>query len=68
MSRGDRREPVFLEDADRRLFLDLARQRKGDPVKFALARAVAAGNDHAAEMDLRPAPDGVVEIRKPTTL
>jgi REP element-mobilizing transposase RayT len=41
---------------------DLASRRKGDPVKMALGRAIAAGNDHAAQVDLPAAGDGFVEI------
>ena len=46
---------------------DLARRRRGDPVRLPGA-AVAAGNDDAAEMDLPAAGNGVLEIRQPEAL
>jgi len=40
-----------------------AQAAQGRPGEDRLGAAVAAGNDHAAQMDLRPIGDGFLEIR-----
>jgi hypothetical protein len=52
MSRGDRREAVFFGVA--------TQGRRGEDRPGA---ADAVGNDDATQMDLRPATDGILEIR-----
>jgi len=56
-SRGDRREAVFSGVAT-----------QGRPGEDRPGAAVATGNDDAAQMDLRPAGDGVLEIRQSEAL
>ena len=47
---------------------DLPSRRKGDPRERGLGRAIASGNAPAAEMDLRAAGDGFLEIHQPKAL
>jgi hypothetical protein len=61
MNRGDRREPIFADDRDRRCFLETLGEACQSP-EGGNGLAPAAGDAEDLEMDRRPLADGRLDL------
>ncbi len=65
MNRGDRREPIFKRDPDRKLFLETLAQTEGRWGESGHSPPIASGDRDDGVVDQSATPSGQPELCKP---